>query len=834
MIRFFTKAIALFVCFVVLMFASCADISTPSNPSGSRGQSKVVYSKSVSLFATSSLGDVRFSPSAAQRQLLPDSTSGTSYNYYLSYNGTITGEGGQVLSFQADASDDTQGTVNIKMDVDCYEMNLYAVSTANVGTLPTAAGTVLTSSQIATIKQKASLRASSVADLRYANEVFFYLSSNGLSGSGNFAIEIKSAFSVPAGYTVTAGLFDPTTDAIKYPASTPASITVTSNAFDEAALFGSVASPISIPNGNYNLKVIFTNTADTSQQYVYSESIVILANQLTKGAILIPDVINKPPIPPLDFYVVYCEPKANQRVYTAEFSWTDTSNKEESFELDLMFVDDAAGTATFPLLPASDADWAALKATYATNSRKIFDSNYYKVAGNSVIAGTTAWNAGISNVQLLTLTRENIGNFRDSSYDASDPDGEGGNLNTNSSHLCVLLPIDHRFVARLRAVNRAGASEYVYPNITGMIGTTKQTTTKGCTRGDTFTASSGASYSAETTTFRHAFISDSHFFAAPTVAPATPTDGVQTINLFKVQYYLGSGNNFATVDGVSYPDLVSYESQRTAISGGTGGASTTGVTILCPDSVSTNASLGVNTPIKRTKNKAGVSGLTSDTYLQLRKGTTNDYWYAWTQDMLQEGMDYSKVENLYPATDADSDSDTPPIPAVYTGYTDLTLFAYYCPAASLLPPPPNPSVYDIQPTFVKTVAYMSTGKGLVQSLTGLTAIAIGNTIANARLDLWLDDQSVKYDSDSDGTPDTAFLYDSITVSLEKADGTVLRTITKADTSPREISTTQPTNAANFMLDLSSCATGNYTINIECSKGARNSTISQTFSVTQTN
>lgn len=740
--NFFMVSIFCFFTAIGFFLSSCS-IETDSSEN-------IDGKKYVHLKAASEDGSVTFSKrNSSARTILPDALTGSDYNYFLIYKGaTQTTESIEQIDFQAESTDDTKGTFQKDFPVDSYNMFLYAVK--NDRTEITAASTK------ADIQGAAVLAAYTHADLRYADKVSFYLTANKIVGDASYSLKIinDTAFTVPSGYTISVGLYGYDDDQLKDP--TPVQ-NVTRNADGS---FSTTLANAGFTSGNYNLKVIFTNTA-TNKTYSYSELVVLMANRSTTrdntNPVIVPDVLEKAPSRPADFVVGYTSPDSVAKdMYEVEFAWTDSSYREDGFELDLMKVDNIGATDSFPAFPETDAEWDALKAIYATDATKIFDDVYYKTQGNDITAGCEAWRNGYDNVQILTLNKQNLGSFRDSLADGGNTNTDGGSLNMNSTHVKLLLPLGHRFVARIRATNGAGESDYTYLR---MFNPGDDLKTHSCTKGDALDAAD-ATKVVEKTTAEYTLSSTNAF-----------NDGVETINLYRLHYYIGDGTfKDATADTVVSPSLIQYKSQHSA----SGAASTTECAILSPNAKIADTSVTPNivavTGTDNTPSATGISGQTGDIKLQLRKEI--NFWKGWRCD--------SDDGDAYPTT------GDPKVSDVYTGYKSLDLFADYTQfvAASGNIAVEEMTRYEIKPSFIEVGLFDNkTDQNAVTTVTSST-ITLSNA---AKIPLGSSEQIISqseigyitfkldatvalYSKTKTGTADTPINYDSFSVEMHKVNG----------------------------------------------------------------
>lgn len=155
----------------------------------------------------------------------------------------------------------------------------------------------------------------------------------------------------------------------------------------------------------------------------WSDSIVILPGKTNDKPVAVPNVIGAKPAAATDFTASYVDGTKDitPGFYDVKFEWKGAACvNERSFEIDLLEV---TGTKTVTAIPISDIEWA----TAETDS------------GNKVV----------------TYKSEVI----------SDQLYVEGSLLANNTSLTMKLPLGKAYVARIRAVNRAGSSDNVYVTV---------------------------------------------------------------------------------------------------------------------------------------------------------------------------------------------------------------------------------------------------------------------------------------------------------------------------------------------------------------------------------
>lgn len=176
----------------------------------------------------------------------------------------------------------------------------------------------------------------------------------------------------------------------------------------EAALADGSYSVDSIEKGLYTFKVTITATDGTGPWY-YSDDIYIEGNRTTEETIDLPKIIGEVPTAPEALTATLDTDNAELGRYTANFTWTRTSYNESGFELEIVELDS---------IPATIGD-------------DLFDeSNIFTVE-----------------------------NFPSTEYPIYAKDGT---LLAGSTNIDYYLETGKVYVARIRAVNYNGESDWAY------------------------------------------------------------------------------------------------------------------------------------------------------------------------------------------------------------------------------------------------------------------------------------------------------------------------------------------------------------------------------------
>lgn len=637
---------------LALIFAGCSDVGSVSGVSAANAsQAKTAGtsgSRTITLNATSDQKLITF-PAAqgGARTILPPTVDGTKVEFYLFYTDMYGSNNNEkkydeALTFTAANGSTTKGTINISLPVSYYKFTLYCLpsSADEPDDSKAADGTAM-------------FKSYAFVDLARQNEVTFYLTPDGLKGEGEVNLKLYTSntnsttdlWKVPAGYKVTAEIRSKTGagDNVK-PDADGVILNLTASDATATAINGKAFSVEKIPSGSYNFVVTFANGDHT---FYFTDEIVILPNQMTNGnEVFIPDVIEKEPEPPTNFFVAYADPlNEYDDYYYAQFAWSDNSNNESHFEIDLVDVSDYASNMDenpdykIAAAPTDDDGWASAMKAYGKGDKiKTYAPYGYDVKGSNPARKTESYNNPLN------------------------PNPGVYSLTMNNKTAVFMLELGKRYLARIRAVNDMNKNkalderkdEYAYVVIKGPFGSDSGQITYGTssiTINDTENNLAGRIGTGSV----NVFASD-----------------VNTINRFKIKYNL-NGGEFKEAGGTGFTDLVEkpkellYMSQKCSTEPQP--LKVTGVEILNPDGFGT--SYDADEGEFSNKNKA--------IYLIANERTFRR-WH----------LESSNSKNKYPATeqwsengstwdDDKTDSTTYKryVPGTYTGHENLELFANY-------------------------------------------------------------------------------------------------------------------------------------------------------------
>lgn len=349
---------------------------------------------------------------APARSIMPDAfkTSDT-LSYYL-YGKASNGEEKEWTSVTVDAG-------KFSLDVEPYNWNLTLAVTAD-------AKTIADADELATVKGKAVLIGYAAVDLtRHANSASFTLKPDGLTTPGKVKLttSLEGSWTIPDNIeSVRLGIYNFTKGTVvNYSDDSSTVVTATKSAGTIAfpSTFGDSSKDLA--PGTYTFKVEFLN-AKAECEAEWSDSIVILPGKTNDKPVAVPNVIGAKPAAATDFTASYVDGTKDSTpgFYDVMFEWNgDACINERSFEIDLLEVTGK----TVAAIPTDDTTWDSV----------VTDSGKTAVTyGSKVI---------------------------------SDPFYVEGSLLANNTSLTMKLPLGKAYVARIRAVNRAGSSDNAYVTV---------------------------------------------------------------------------------------------------------------------------------------------------------------------------------------------------------------------------------------------------------------------------------------------------------------------------------------------------------------------------------
>lgn len=343
------------------------------------------------------------------RTIIPTTFDSAGVKFYL-YGEATNGKkfGPSVVTFTGNGGSNTVGTIAISADEYVWEFTLAALD--NSATAPTT---------LDEMKENAVLIGYSSMDMANGNTAKFTLSPDGLKKEASVAMKLYlDSWTIPTGYTAKAGIYKLTDGSIvndKDDNSTETTIAIAN--LQTAAPADANYTVTKMDPGTYLFKVTFENPT-TKKKFIWSDVLIVLPGKAVENAVAIPNVIGVKPDAPTDFKAGYVKDSEDiyNGMYVTEFTWVRGVSKNENyFEIDLLELADAA------TVPTDDTSWDA--------------------------------NGGIKNTYGANFSSSDI--------------HESGSLLGGNTKAQVRLSLEKRYYARIRAVNDAGASDYVYVALDG-------------------------------------------------------------------------------------------------------------------------------------------------------------------------------------------------------------------------------------------------------------------------------------------------------------------------------------------------------------------------------
>lgn len=372
---------------------------------------------------------------APARSIMPDAfkTSDT-LSYYL-YGKASNGEEKEWTSVTVENGKFT-------LDVEPYNWNLTLAVTADATT------TIEGADKLSDVKGKAVLIGYAAVDLtRHANSASFTLKPDGLTTSGHVGLKtsLEGNWTIPDSInSVRLGIYNLTNGKeVTYSDDSKTVVSVARTDFSKTFGDGKVPGKFGesgkkLTPGTYTFKVEFLNAKDECESE-WSDSLVILPGKTNDKPVAVPNVIGTAPAAATAFTASYVETTVDitPGFYDVKFEWNeDACKNERSFEIDLL---DVTGS-TVDAMPDSDEKWdAAVKAV-----KGVPETDPDKKV-------VTTYDAAVIEDQLYTE----------------------GSLLANNTSLTMKLPLGKAYVARIRAVNRAGSSDNAYVTVGTGKGTEK-------------------------------------------------------------------------------------------------------------------------------------------------------------------------------------------------------------------------------------------------------------------------------------------------------------------------------------------------------------------------
>ena len=549
----FAKITALAVGLAAMLFAGCSDVSDDAIVTKNAQSADNFRTLIIDVTSNSNLINFDEPVVDSSRTILPEAQTCDALWFYLcSKNntaGATTWAKPVAVTVTKKPTDTTgrTGEVIINLTKADYDFELIAIPRGSETTAPE-------QSDEATAKNAAVLIGVANADIRNDDTVSFYMTAEGLTTQGYADLILYSdgwnlETDFPTFHVTTTGSESPTAR-LAYTKKTVISSTTKyegdlvdgtkKNDFTllTAAPTGTLnfsaatayhSSPV-LP-GTYTFEISFSNGTKT---YTWSDRIIILPGQATQKVIGIPPIIEKVPLAPNYLNVAYIDPESTTtEYYNAEFVWdsqgtvgtTPTEiNNEEKFELELMEIPATIDKTKITEYVTALADSNATDTTKA-QAWETIKTNATAAGGKDIVWSTkdgTTNTAAPGSTVVNVDTKVFYGNLE--TYVA-------GSLQKNNQYAIFKLPLGSRYIARIRAVNDAGASSWVYAGLSKDI--------KG----------------------KEAIATGSGVTLSTTALDASSIDGTKpalhftsdTINRYRVTYALSGGTLTTAASGIANP-----------------------------------------------------------------------------------------------------------------------------------------------------------------------------------------------------------------------------------------------------------------------------------------
>lgn len=368
---------------------------------------------------------------AFARSIMPDAFKTSEALHYYLYGKASNGEKKAWTEVSV-----TDG--KFSLDVEPYNWNLTLAVTADT------AKKIEEADELAAVKAKAVLIGYAAVDLtRQANRASFTLKPDGLKTLGKVNLTTSlDGWTIPDSIkTVKLGIYNLTTGkAISYKTDSSTTVTEVTDSGSGITFPGTFGSESkNLAPGTYTFKVEFLNEKNECEAE-WSDSLVILPGKTNDKTVAVPNVIGAKPAAATAFTASYVAGKEDSTpgFYDVKFEWNgDDCKNERSFEIDLLEVTGS----TVDAIPDSDEKWdAAVKAV-----KGVPETDPDKKV-------VTTYDAAVIEDQLYVE----------------------GSLLANNTSLTMKLPLGKAYVARIRAVNRAGSSDNAYVTVGGTGNETKK------------------------------------------------------------------------------------------------------------------------------------------------------------------------------------------------------------------------------------------------------------------------------------------------------------------------------------------------------------------------
>lgn len=599
----------------VFVGGGCSNVLSNATVNGDGVNNEVTKTMAVlTITAQTDEGPLSFpeASSSESRNINGGVLNGSAMSFYLftktKKDTSYVSAGTVTYTANTDATSSNElntGTIKVSLEDAQYDFVLFAVKNEK---LP------LADTEFGTLKTAASLMGTTSADLRDSKAtVSFKMTPDGLSGTSTVKINLSTTGWDSSSYTIVSSikkLSDGSAVTNGVNKSTATTLPTAQDASDTTYEYESTGA---IDAGTYNFEVAFTQKNQTpAKTFIYSEKIDIVPNHDIIAERAIPEIVLSVPEAPENLYVGFLDPvHSDSDSYNVGFSWTDNSNNESYFQLELLTIDLCSGGV-------DETAFAGKTISEPWGSAAAKD----KV---TPIAGEYAYDT--LGLRTGDKALEKLGTTVSSSEKYV-----GGSLLKNNTCVVLKLSLGKRYLARIAAVNDAGASEYAYITL----GTAPTISYKDL----------GNETQATVTATYNQFANDAH-----------------SINRYRVVYNLEGGTITNADTTTSTANIVEYRTQNTSANAGQGTISDDS-TVTAGTYVGGTITANVDIP------SSDIWNPTTDTTTYASLKFTDKSWTYWKTDT-------STATGLVEYERDTAISTTNYNPINYTGYKNLNLYAWY-------------------------------------------------------------------------------------------------------------------------------------------------------------
>ena len=429
----------------VLLFTACKNSVTSATVKGEG----ITAEKTVTLNLSANGDYTIFSTkNNSSRTIVSSPYAAGDLKFYMFGTNTTKGSYVGLKEITVSSTDGKTGTASLEIGSFVWELTIVAYPSTFSVTATTFDGAAATETSILA---NAVLVGRASADLRGdTNNVDFILMPDGLTKTGNISIKLYTGgWTMANTYTANVSIVDHVTGTeISAITPTPKADNSTVKTFSGTSLIPDslpgeanyTAGGAAIAPGNsYDLVVEFTSP--NGKKYYWSDNLVVLPGKGNSETVIIPDTIMLPPDPPTAFKTGYFEPTvADASMYEVEFTWTRSAGKTEKFyELEIADLGVPTVDTNIYANPTTDTAW---------------ETQVFKPAEGS--------NPKVDGYSTLTTVEKYGMNFYQNPYI-----WVAGSLLKGNETATAKLVLGNRYFARLRAVNDAGESDWVYVDLSG-------------------------------------------------------------------------------------------------------------------------------------------------------------------------------------------------------------------------------------------------------------------------------------------------------------------------------------------------------------------------------